>query len=83
MLTSSCPGVEIRSKQTSGQIKGVSRGLDGLPSAAGGGRRTVGRLPPGRLSAAIRQVDHIFYAVAVSLIARLFVVLRVTLETLV
>lgn len=47
------------------------------------GRPTVGRLPPGFLSIAVHQVDHIVYVVAVSVIVRVILVLRVTLKTLV
>lgn len=51
--------------------------------AAGGGRHTVGRLPPGLVSTAVHQVDHVLDAVAGSLGARLEGLLGVTLEALV
>lgn len=46
-------------------------------------RSTIDRLPPGFIFIAVHEVDHVVYAVAVSVIIRVIAVLRVTLETLV
>lgn len=44
---------------------------------------TVDRLPPGVVSIAVHEVDHVFDAVAVSVAVWVVAMLGVTLETLV